>query len=530
MYSIANSIASAFNYYWGNSNDDSETSGSDVDSQEEREDGSVEESSRSHAEQVEYDRWLEAELADFVIIQREDADSGVQESSCSQSSSSSPDFIEDVPSISSSDFIEDVQSINNPRYAALFTPVPGSILNDDGVMDKLLEHVKAMDDLENFDGYGYIKEARESFLEKDNLKKTIALGEHLALALSRNGYARQDGESPLMTITVSEMLEDSSGDSLSDAEKSRLALTVTLGEDKGFQITNDLYYTRALAWYLMAQGAHLDAHAREDSMGSSMPSNGVFRMKDPGNRLYKFLNSSSDSYQRVSSHFNERSSAQLPYSMLMYNTGKPTQRGMDDRSYCLPGEGGAMLYDQLKDEEIFVKFERYGTPPIFGHGYLPDMHSVSSMVLHGIDYLNTRKATGSDDHSGEVLRQEHVYKGLLQDVVYKPIQQLLDVARESGLQDLKSKELLGSIKIHGLSAAHSVVAEVLEHAKKERELAVEKDDRAEIEKRMAAVENFGEAVARKIVEVREKLGGMPGTQGIERKGAEVLVSLDPYVQ
>lgn len=354
--------------------------------------------------------------------------------------------------------------------AELSRPMPGSVLEEPAVLDKLVDHAQKMG----------------TPLSRDEIRGLVAAGEHIALAIQNS----PDGGSPLH---------------------------ITSEGGQTLRVDSGLYATRALSWYMMSMGAMQDV--KRDEMGldtpSAMPTNGAFIMKDPGNRIHNFLMQAPTCGSRVSSHVNERSAS--PHGLL----GQPIQHGIEDFGNKMPGQGGTLLFDKLKGEELYVKIESVGCPPVFsgrerheGVGAMLSriLPSIWRNIQHGLNFASTRSATGN---TSEGVRQEHVYKGRLKDAVYTPVKDLVDHAKSQGLDFGKDKLLLDSgksMKKLGMSAVFDMFDKL--------EAKAREQGRDDILHKVQDVRN-------QVQIAMSELDFYSGKYGIERRGAEVHISLDP---
>lgn len=334
-------------------------------------------------------------------------------------------------------------------------------------------------------------------LDPRQLRQLVATGERLAAALQAD--IQGGGNSPL-----------------------------TVRDDNGnaHQVASGMHTTRALSWYMMAVGALQDV-AREAAGVegySNMPTNGAFVMKDPGNRTYNFLNQAPTSASRMSSHFNERSAADGKHRLLglIPTLTKPAQRGIEDYRNLLPGQGGTILFDKLRagddSQELFVKFEHGGCPPYFSGRESHEgigapigrfFAAFGRNIGHAFSFASSRGADGAV----EGRRQEHVYKGVLKDTVHTPFKELLKSAKESGLDlGTSSKAILKDVQKLGLLVVHGMVQRIADQAQATGNQGV-------LDQALALQDAIGTEM--------KKLGLVSDQYGIDRRGAEVHISLDP---
>jgi hypothetical protein len=257
------------------------------------------------------------------------------------------------------------------------------------------------------------------------------------------------------------------------------------GRMRTFTIEPDAYFARCVSWYMMAQAAAQDV-AREasgDSSGTSdMVTDGSFVMKDPGNRMYKFLASSPTCAARTSTHFAERLAHNVKHKLLGWiPTKKWSQRGIEDFQSQLPGKGGAMLFDKIvpvkaavaerrdvPDEQLlFVKFEASGCPAYYQAGSSL-FHSSAALlrnVAHGFSFAGSRGVKGAKKGAA-VQRQEHVYKGVL-----KPIADRFDLlvadAIKNGVIEADAKAVGESVREFGMEYVMDAIWAISEMALKQ---------------------------------------------------------------
>lgn len=247
--------------------------------------------------------------------------------------------------------------------------------------------------LEKLDTY---RQAVGSSLSDQEMRALINTGEHLVNAISRG-----------------------------DVEGGRITLTVN---GNTFNVDSSTHTTRAIGWYLTAKTAEVEI----TQGGDHMVTKGSLVMKDPGNKLFDFLNAAPTSYSRISSHFNERAMPDAPLDRL---TGRPLQRGIEDFSNKLPGGKGAMLFDKLQNEELFMKFEHVGMPTVFrmsGHGESHNtigekignvFNSIKRCLLHSVSFITSRFDTNA---AGFGVHREHAHKDATRGAVLEPFMQVMD--------------------------------------------------------------------------------------------------------
>ena len=377
---------------------------------------------------------------------------------------------------------EALGALGSPPEGGLLDPNNG-IRNSGGpLLDKLLAHAQSQ----------HLK------LNREEIAELVNVGENIARRLQGPG-----------------------GDSL--------PLTIELPDQqppKSLPITPSTYTARAVSWYMMAQGAKQDLARAETDPGdrtSDMPTNGSFVMKDPGNRMYNFLRSCPSSGARMSTHFAERVGHDSKHKVMgLFPVGKPAQRGIEDYQGKMPGQGGTMLFDKLRpgqsgDEELFVKFESGGCPPYFkkdaqqvtGQGFTRFFAALDRNLGHSVSFLKSKSAGAAN--SAQVLRQEHVDKGVLKKDINAGFSALVSQAIGRGVINGDAKAIGQSVHKMGLPYVLDAVATI-------REAAVNMEsDQFELRERC-------DDLLGKIQDEANRLGAM-GPTDIERRGAEVHISL-----
>ena len=368
----------------------------------------------------------------------------------------------------------------NPALAQLRQPLPGGILSTPGVMERLTAHA-----------------ARQGTpMTAQQIQDMVATGERLADAL-HNG----PGGSPV-TVQVN---------------------------GQPVPVDSSVHTARALSWYMMAAAAQQDVQ-REQSQDHStsggqkvtdMPASGSFVMKDPGNRVYDFLAAAPTADSRMSTHFGERVDHNEQHKIAgLIPSGKPSQRGIEDYRNMLPGQGGTILFDKLAasngTQDLFVKFESGGCPPYFrtephqgtGQGIARFFSALDRNIGHATSFLGSKFQGGAD----EMRRQEHIYKGTLKEDVAKPFARLVDHAIAAGTIDASAKAVGNSVHKFGLP----FIKEALDHI---QDAATQHNDTGTLREVMAVRQQIAEATA--------KLGAQSDHFGIERRGAEAHISVNP---
>lgn len=295
------------------------------------------------------------------------------------------------------------------------------------------------------------------------------------------------------------------------------------------QVPSNSYTVRALSWFMMASAASQDIgrNLAGDTSSSDMTTSGAFIMKDPGNRIYNFLNDAPGSTARMSTHFEERLGHDKEHYMLGFvpTFGKKSaQRGIEDFQSRMPGQGGAMLFDKLKpdangQEELFVKFEAAGCPPYFnaeshhsiGDKFLRFFASLDRNIHHCINFKKSQNQQGSAE-AAKVSRQEHMHKGVLQPC-FDAVRDLFRHAQDAGLvQRDDASGVARSMKKFGVGAGLVVAQEIRARANAQGDNM--------LEARAASVAGL-------IQDEIRRLDIASADLNIERRGAEVHISIDP---
>lgn len=391
---------------------------------------------------------------------------------------------------------------NQQMLTQLRNPIEGSITKDAAAMARLEKHAENMG----------------TPMSKEELRNLVAVGERLSqgLAALTPAAPRPDANG---------MVDVSLSDPATPLPPGGSPLTLSI-DGKPVQVESSMHTTRALAWYMMAAAAGQDearAQSGDKSGVSDMVSSGAFRMKDPGNNIHSFLSAAPTAASRMSTHFAEVVDHGDKHKALGFiPTGKPAQRGIEDYRNQLPGAGGTMLFDKLKSsdgsQDLFVKFESVGCPPFFktephqgaGQGIARFFSALDRNLGHATDFIGSKFEGGTGE--GVVKRQEHVYKGALKESVAKPFAKLLDSAVQAGVVDASAKAVSKSVHKFGMPFVTAALDKMETHARtlgNERMLSEIASTRAEIQ---TATGN---------------LGAQSDRHGVDRRGAEVHISMTP---
>lgn len=362
---------------------------------------------------------------------------------------------------------------------ALETPRPGSVLNKEGVRGKLSIH----------------RDNCATPVSDKEIAAMVTMGENIAAALQQG-----DGSLPLIF--------------------------------DGKEVTSNTYTTRALAWYMMALAARQDLDRLDAGQQgtSDMVTAGSMLMKDPGGAMHRFMSSAPTASSRMSTHFAERTGHDEKHKTLgLIPTGKPRQRGIEDYAGKLPGEGGAILFDKLKDDVLFVKIEPCGCPPYFqqepGQGAVGPaagisrfFHALDRNIDHSLSFVHTRLA-GPDEN--QVVRQEHLHKGTLKATVDKEFNALVETAIAGGIIEGDAKAIGKSAHKFGMSYVTAAIKQIREAAAHH---AVSGGDEA-LAARCVNLMNQCDEVLQLTRDETQRAGIV---EGIERRGFETHLAIPDF--
>jgi hypothetical protein len=339
----------------------------------------------------------------------------------------------------------------------------------------------------------------DSRISKDEMLRYIATGERLMAAINNS----PDGRPPL-SVTAPKL--------------------GVQGETETFQIHPGIDSARAISWYLQAKALADNAGTGQDILLKE----GAMVAKDPGNKLFNFLNSSENSYGRVSSHMQERSSSVetgffgglkglfkggVTSLFGVGFSGQPLQRGIEDFGSKMPSKGGTLLFDKLNSStdggqpEIYLKWEAVGMPTTFNPAATHDNDSLGNALLdrafafgrcikHSINFIK--------DANPATYRGEKMEKGKAKEVSESFGEMIQGLPF---LSDRTKDNLIKSVNKFG-------AAEMLKVLDKLRDLPEVQSDPIH---------------AKAVRDVRGELltfmGEMGTDMGIARKGGEVHVKL-----
>lgn len=379
-------------------------------------------------------------------------------------------------------------------FTALYVPQRGGLATNRDVLGMLHAHAQAAGTL----------------LQPEEIKKYVALGQRVVDAIRLTAQASSSAQ------------ETRSGNAQSTvAGVQRLKVATQAGD---VMVTPNQEVTRAISWYVAACAALQDVNQPPTSeprvvdgkVVADLSISGSYVFKDPGNAIYNFMQSSPLAYARVSTHFNERSASDLLFG------GYADQRGIEDYQRRLPGENGTILFDKLKNGEMFVKFEAAGVPVYpaskrvddMGQGRAGFLEVSARQIMHSLSYLRTRFVS-----SPGMERKEHVYKGILKLIVHDPFMQVVTAAAKLALLEpgVSAKYHAQLSKEKGLPHLEDTL----------NRLRTRIDGQAEQSFALKDLKVMLDDTEKGIQDVKERLGMQSNHLGIVRRGAETHVDLDP---
>lgn len=392
-------------------------------------------------------------------------------------------------------------------------PMPGSILGKGVTFEnQAMSLPEAMET---------VRERLGSKVSKQEMMEYVAMGEKIVHALSKMG------DRPPPT-------------------------NVTLDHEGGqVRVRSDLETARAISWYLQAKA--LVDNQEYDAGG--YVKEGAMITKDPGGKLFNFLQSSNNTYGRVSTHMEERSESRPQgLDLNVFSTawkggvdgvvfsgwyGQPLQYGIEDYDDRMPSKGGSLLFDKLKPSggdddtvpELYLKWENVGTPFSFGGGssstglITDDMWNQNGAL--GRFITHTRGAHGNADPVG--YRGEKIDKGKAGEF-YNELERLVDELPEDEelTKDVK-KNLLKHVKTYGALEMNKALDLLLERGygkdlEPEEIKPIKEDD--QIREYDVPEKSFK---ARNLEHLKVEFNTWQDEQGpnlgIQRKGQEVHVQL-----
>lgn len=333
------------------------------------------------------------------------------------------------------------------------------------------------------------------------------------------------------------------------------------------------YTAKALAWYMMARAAHQDlrrdagiaacdqriresireaetaatpeakdaaeqrvialgAQKRALASAKDQTTQGAFIMKDPDNRIYRFLGAVPTCAARMSTHMGGRSATQANHRIMgLFEYASPEQKGIEDYQSTLPGPGGTLLFDRLRPDEhgtaeLYVKFESAGCPPLLrsnlqeslGDRAVRFFAAIRRNFEHCVNFSKTRRVKMGGVDPSE--RHEHAYKGALKKRVGDPFKKLVSRAIRLGVLGGSGQALADHMQEYGLHFVKDAVAQM---DMKAQELAA---SRPELQASMDEIIRQCREIQVAIVEETQRLNTF-GPRDIESHGAEVHIDLSP---
>ncbi|HLO75810.1 MAG TPA: hypothetical protein VK196_05070 [Magnetospirillum sp.] len=341
---------------------------------------------------------------------------------------------------------------------------------DDGILSRSPEIVEKL---------GIYLDSIDSNLSINEMKSLINTGEHLVNAITR-------GQSNGGTVTL------------------------TLGGHT-CQLESSMHTTRAISWYLTAKTAELEVNTGKDHMVTQ----GSMLMKDPGNKLFDFLNAAPTSYGRISSHFNERVES---------NGRRPEHRGIEDFDNKLPGGKGSILFNKLKNGELFMKFESAGWPEVFrmsGERGATNAEKIGNVfrnlgrcIQHIGHWVTSRFNSNAE---GPGVHREHAHKDGAGVKVFKPFKKVMDhiEGAHKGNKD-DPKDMVAKAKKMGTAYMFEELTNLRDNIGTHARFKIKEGHESDF------AEDY-EAAEKSVKDFLEKQGP---DFGVDRKGMETHISLD----
>lgn len=378
------------------------------------------------------------------------------------------------------------RAANAEMIAALSQPPADSISDRPGVRARLEQDIAR-------NSHGHPR------ISSDEAVQMARMGQHIAEALANGAELNENGKLPVEV------------------------------NGKVYEVPPGGFASRALAWHMTAVAANNTELRQQQNPGQDvaddMTNSGSFSMKDPGGRIYNFLNANPQVQGRMSTHFEDR----LDNDRKIFNGQKTVQRGYDDYQGKLPGQGGALLFDKMKNGELFVKVEHAGCPGIFareGHHTPKDIAVRAPLALnrwfqHSVSFKDSMNTSAALDPN-KITRQEAIDKGKLKTTVNDPLLDALAMAEAAGaITARESVKLYDGARKQGLQQVEKVtnflqgVADGLQSPGFKNLLQAKLDE-----------VNQGVRNARQELDSLEQIPELE-LGGIDRRGAEVHVNLDP---
>lgn len=290
--------------------------------------------------------------------------------------------------------------------------------------------------------------------------------------------------------------------------------------------------TRAISWYLNAKAVMDNASPGRDPV---VIKGGSMVLKDEGNQLYDFLNSAPNTYNRPSSHFNERSDSPIARKgtwgiLAGLARGQKSQRGIEDFSNKMPSGGGCILFDKMVgsdgSNQIFLKWESSGTPTVYGtstHGDMEDgmatqVHNRYKAFDRNLNHMRNFLGVGHGpkDESWGMHREEISKPGAGKSMVYDPFLQIIATLKTDSMPP-GEKELARmekDAKTFGLEKIDEDLKQLETRYKKAIQIDRDHGNEHPLEKPLQALR----------YNIEQYKSMMGSNLGISRKGSEVHVT------
>lgn len=384
-----------------------------------------------------------------------------------------------------------------PDLSPLYIPEPGSLATNPEVLDALFAHAQAAG----------------TELSRGAIQKYVALGERVVRAIEQ------------IPLEVAQEADVVTGQSFAGSVQ-RLKLTTPAG---AVELTPNQEVTRAISWYVVACAAQQDVNQKATGIArmvdgkevTDLSISGSYMFKDPGHAIYRFMQSSALAYSRISTHFNEMSAGAKD------SWGNADQRGIEDYDRRLPGQNGTILFDQLQDKSgqalMFIKFESEGMPHMLtsaqrfddmGQGSASASMAWRRVLAHSLSFIRTRF-----ESLPGVERKEHVYKGILKQVVHDPFMRVVSEAEKLGLLGPEMASWQHARESQGKGFPHLETSLTQLKARIDglaERTSVQDALRAELVQVEVAMQ-----------EIKAQLDMQSDALGIVRRGAETHVDLNP---
>lgn len=367
---------------------------------------------------------------------------------------------------------------------------------------------------------------------KDSIADRPGVRELLAQDIQRNahGTPRMTVDEAVHMARIGQHIAQALADGATLNENGNLPVEV---DGQTYEVKPGSFASRALAWHMTAAAANSTLLRQELNPGqdvsSDVTNSGTFVMKDPGGRIYAFLNANPQVQGRVSTHFEDR----IDNDNKILLGKKAVQRGYDDYLGKLPGQGGALLFDKMKNGELFIKVEHAGCPGAFareGHHNWKDIAVRAPLALNKwyehAKSLKKSMAEGQKPNAapnpGKIVRQEHIDKGKLRGQISEPLQDALAMAAAAGaITPKEAEKLYDGARKQGLKQVEKVTNYLRGMAGGIQSPGMRNLLNDKLDELSGNIQNV-----RQEFDALKQHRGL-GVSDIDRRGAEVHVSLDP---